>query len=80
LNPRSENICKKNSVRGMTKRAIVDDKICTGCQACMGLCPTEAITIKNEAAFVVPLFCKGCGYCIEGCGEEAIRMIEYSPI
>ena len=64
----------------MTARVIVDKKLCTGCKACLGLCPTDAISIKNGTASVVPLFCMGCGFCVEGCGEEALRIIEYVPI
>jgi Pyruvate/2-oxoacid:ferredoxin oxidoreductase delta subunit len=67
-------------MRAMTQRAIVDDKNCTGCEACLGLCPTEAIRMDNDHALVIVLFCNGCGYCAEGCGEEAIMLIDYAPI
>ncbi len=58
----------------------MDEKICSGCEACLSLCPTEAIKMQGDYAFVMALFCKGCGYCIEGCGEEAIRLLDYAPI
>jgi Pyruvate/2-oxoacid:ferredoxin oxidoreductase delta subunit len=64
----------------MTTKAIVNESHCTGCEACLGLCPTEAIVIKGGIAKVTAIFCKGCGLCAEGCGEDAIRVIEYAPI
>ncbi|UCE38040.1 MAG: 4Fe-4S binding protein [Thermoplasmata archaeon] len=57
-------------------RAIVDESRCSGCEACVGLCPTDAISIKEGVAKIMGPFCKGCGFCIEDCGEEAIRVLE----
>lgn len=57
-------------------RAIVYESQCTGCEACVGLCPTEAITIRGGVAKIMGPFCKGCGLCVDGCGEEAIRILE----
>lgn len=57
-------------------RALVDSAKCTGCSACIGLCPTDSISIKEGIAEIIIVFCNGCGLCVEGCGEEAIEMIE----
>jgi Pyruvate/2-oxoacid:ferredoxin oxidoreductase delta subunit len=54
----------------------VDSAKCTGCESCIGLCPTDSIKIKEGIAEIIVLFCNGCGFCLEGCGEEAIEMIE----
>ncbi|UCE73400.1 MAG: 4Fe-4S binding protein [Methanomassiliicoccales archaeon] len=59
-----------------TMRAIVDESLCSGCESCVGLCPTEAMIIRNRIAKIMVPFCKGCGYCVHGCGEEAIRVLE----
>jgi Pyruvate/2-oxoacid:ferredoxin oxidoreductase delta subunit len=56
--------------------AIVYESQCTGCEACLSLCPTEAITIVDGVAKIMGPFCKGCGLCVDGCGEEAIRILE----
>jgi Pyruvate/2-oxoacid:ferredoxin oxidoreductase delta subunit len=55
---------------------MVDSSKCTGCSACIGLCPTDTISIKEGIAEIIILFCNGCGLCTEGCGEEAIRMLD----
>ena len=52
--------------------AKVDPRLCTGCRACLPLCPVEAIVMKDGCAVIISQFCHGCGYCEEGCGEEAI--------
>ena len=56
--------------------AMVHESHCTGCEACVGLCPAEAIVIRDGVAKIMGPFCKGCGLCIDGCGEEAIGIIE----
>jgi len=55
--------------------AVIDPELCTGCRACLPLCPVEAIVIEGEVAKVLSQFCHGCGYCEEGCGEEAITIV-----
>jgi heterodisulfide reductase subunit A-like polyferredoxin len=59
-------------------RAIVDESLCTGCEACVGLCPTDAISMRGSIAKIIGPFCNGCGYCESRCGEEAIRILDYS--
>ena len=50
----------------------VSDVICTGCSACMNVCPVDAITMDyNKEGFLVPLVdndkCIDCGECKEKC-------------
>ena len=54
--------------------AEVDEELCTGCEACIPLCPVEAIVIKEGIVNILSQFCHGCGYCADGCGEEAITV------
>ncbi len=54
---------------------IVDESICIGCEACIPLCPNQALTMKGGVAKVIKPFCNGYGYCVYGCGEEAIRVL-----
>jgi uncharacterized Fe-S center protein len=67
-------------------------KKCTGCQACIAVCPAGAITLKDGKAFIDNAKCIGCASCIAACdkyhaieikwesGGESIqeKMIEYA--
>jgi len=53
--------------------AKVDPKICTGCETCVGACPSEAIEMKDGKAFV-GTDCVDCGACVDECPVEAICM------
>ena len=51
---------------------VVIDKSCTGCTACLNICPKQAITMKNnEEGFLYPLidkdYCIECGLCDRVC-------------
>ena len=54
--------------------ATVDQEKCTGCGACVDVCPTEAITIDNGLAVVDEGKCSECGVCVQECPVEAITM------
>lgn len=50
----------------------VPDTKCTGCSACMNLCPVNAITMKeNDEGFIMPFVnenkCFNCGKCLKAC-------------
>ena len=59
-------------------------KTCTGCEACLSLCPFDAIAMKNEGdasiAVINPTLCKGCGMCMPVCEPDAIDLIAYSNV
>lgn len=44
---------------------------CTGCGACIDVCPTESLEIQDNVAVVSPT-CTVCGLCISECQFEAI--------
>jgi len=44
---------------------------CIGCQACIKVCPQEAIIIKKSQIFFLRELCKNCGKCAEVCYAEA---------
>jgi len=54
--------------------AKIDEKKCTGCEACVEECPSEAISMVNDKAVVDPDTCIDCGVCIDVCPAEAISM------
>ena len=56
--------------------ALVDEALCTGCEACVDPCTDEAIAMANGVAVVEPERCEGCLNCVQVCPANAIRMVE----
>lgn len=54
--------------------AVVDDRLCSGCKVCIGLCPYQAIHYDDgqRKAMVNELLCRGCGICPAACPGGAI--------
>jgi ferredoxin len=50
----------------------VNQELCTGCGACIGSCPTEAIVMKNSKAEILTDVCINCRACEAECPVEAI--------
>lgn len=55
---------------------VIDKEICNGCETCVDVCPTEAITMEDEIAVVNEEECTDCGTCVEECPNEAISLSE----
>lgn len=51
----------------------VDEARCTGCGACVEVCPVEAIALADGKACVDEERCTGCETCIGACTEGAIQ-------
>ena len=51
----------------------IDNEKCTGCAACVEVCPVSALKIENGKA-VVGEECIDCGVCISQCSVEAITL------
>lgn len=45
---------------------------CTGCTACVRVCPTEAIRVRDRKATIDPNRCIDCGNCVTACQFHAI--------
>lgn len=45
---------------------------CTGCAACMKVCPNKAITVKKKKSVIDRERCIGCFECMHACPEHAI--------
>jgi ferredoxin len=50
----------------------VDVEKCSGCETCIEVCPTEAVSMIGGHAFVDVDECIECGSCEAECPEEAI--------
>ncbi len=54
--------------------AKVDVEKCTGCETCVGECPSEAISMAEEKAVIDDDACVDCAVCVDACPTEAISM------
>jgi NAD-dependent dihydropyrimidine dehydrogenase PreA subunit len=54
----------------------VDSGKCTGCGACVDVCPPAAISVRNNVAVIDDRICSQCGSCLEVCPAGAIRVVE----
>ena len=54
--------------------AKVDAEKCTGCEACVDSCPSEAIKMEEGKACIDVDNCVDCGVCDDECPVEAISM------
>jgi Fe-S-cluster-containing hydrogenase component 2 len=51
---------------------VVQDAACNGCEACVGRCQFEALTMSDGTAVVNKLRCVGCGLCVVVCPTDAM--------
>jgi NAD-dependent dihydropyrimidine dehydrogenase PreA subunit len=54
--------------------AWVDVDRCTGCGACVEMCPVGAISLVDGRARVDEETCTGCGACVDACPEDAVHL------
>jgi iron only hydrogenase large subunit-like protein len=52
---------------------------CTACAACLRVCPTKAIRIKNGRSILMVDQCIGCGHCIRVCPSAAVSAASATP-
>jgi len=51
----------------------VDADECVGCESCVPVCPTEAISMVEGKAVIDQEKCNQCGTCIQECPVDAIK-------
>ena len=51
----------------------IDEEKCNGHLACMRVCPTQAIRVKDGKARLLPHLCIDCGSCLRVCPSGAIQ-------
>jgi len=58
--------------------AVVDNDLCTLCEACVEACPVDAITMDSTTE-INEEECVGCGLCAKSCSVDAISLKEIRP-
>ncbi len=53
----------------------LDKARCTGCGACVEVCPTGALILVGEKAYLDDALCRGCEACIQACPTGALRPV-----
>jgi heterodisulfide reductase subunit A len=58
----------------------IDPELCSGCLACINVCPYKAITFNSDrkVAEVNEALCKGCGACAATCPSEATVLMGFN--
>jgi ferredoxin len=68
--------CRWKGGRTLDRQTVwIDIQRCTGCGACVEVCPVEAITLVNERAQVDHEICTGCRACVDACPEGAVQPV-----
>ncbi len=77
---RATVVLSLDAIRAGGVVAQVDQAACSGCQACIGVCPFGAIDFKEDEklAEVNQALCKGCGTCAATCPSECITLFGFS--
>lgn len=52
----------------------IDIERCTGCGACVEICPTGALYLVDGKAMVDSTLCHECEVCLDACATEAIAL------
>ncbi len=69
-----EKRCPAGVCKELIRYSVIEDN-CTGCLACLKVCPSEAITGELKKVHVIdPAKCIKCGACFEACNFEAIAI------
>jgi len=67
-------VISKGKVEIEAATSVVNEKLCSACKTCIGLCPYNAISFDEEekVSRINEAVCKGCGVCAAACPSGAI--------
>ena len=73
-------IISRGRVEVEAATAVIDERICSGCQACKLVCPYSAIEYDEEKGVcrVNKALCKACGACVAACFSHAISLEHFT--
>ncbi|MCC6030499.1 MAG: CoB--CoM heterodisulfide reductase iron-sulfur subunit A family protein [Desulfurococcales archaeon] len=81
---RASTVLSKDYVFAEPIIAKVDEDLCSGCLICIGMCPYNAISVKQlndrRVANVNPVLCMGCGTCAAACPSGAMQQQGFKDI
>ena len=74
-----------NKLEELDKETVTLDSYCTGCGACLNICPVKAITMKeNKDGFIYPSInlkkCINCGLCKNTCPSNRNYSYNYNNL
>ena len=70
----------KGTIEIEAATAVINERICSGCQICKLVCPYGAILFdeEREVCRVNEALCKGCGICVSGCPSDSITLNHFT--
>ena len=74
------SLISKGRVELEAATAVINERICSGCQFCKVICPTSAISFDEEKLVcrVNEALCKGCGACVGVCPGDAVSLSNFT--
>jgi dissimilatory sulfite reductase (desulfoviridin) alpha/beta subunit len=72
LKPRENDV----GVQGMARVALTPDR-CTGCGACVKVCPASALRLEAGIAVIDRRRCLGCSQCVRVCPQSAWEQVAH---
>ena len=61
-----------NHSQRSTEFPVVNQALCTGCNACIEICPRDTIVMENNKARIIEDECLNCRVCVGVCPVKAI--------
>ncbi len=68
----------ENSIARSDFYAVVDEDLCSGCEACIDRCAFNAMAMMDGICVVERASCYGCGLCIGTCETDALSLVQKS--